>query len=51
MKLARISKPLRPVPVRIVLTGDLNTDREFLSWSRSPERPQRPAPVLPRTRG
>jgi hypothetical protein len=28
MKLARITKPLRSVPVRVMLTGDLNADLE-----------------------
>jgi hypothetical protein len=78
MKLTRIAKPLRSVPVRVVLSGDLNArleryaeyyehihgeavdaralipeilrafldaDREFLSWSRSADRRQRPAPI------
>jgi hypothetical protein len=74
MKLARITKPLRSVQVRVMLTGDLNAnlkrsaryyehihgdpvdmkalipeilrafldaDREFQSWSRGDENPQR----------
>lgn len=70
MKLARISKPLRSLQIRVMLSGDLNAsiehyaqyyehdsvdtralipeilrafldaDREFQSWSRSPEHSQ-----------
>jgi hypothetical protein len=73
MKLARISKPLRSLQMRVMLSGDLNAgleryaryyehvhgefvearvlipeilrafldgDREFQSWSRSPEHSQ-----------